>query len=86
MKEKVKVKKKTKISGKIFIFTGELSMFTRGQAQKIIEEQGAKWVSSISKNIDFVVTGQNPGSKHDKAKKLGLNIIDESQFRKLIGK
>lgn len=86
MQERVRVKIKTKISGKIFIFTGELLGFTRSQAQKTVEEQGAKSVSSISKNIDFVVAGQNPGSKYDKAKRLGLNIIDERQFRKLIEK
>jgi DNA ligase (NAD+) len=77
--------KKTRISGKTFIFTGELAKLSRSQAQKIVEEQGAAWVSSVSKNIDFVVAGQNPGSKYAKAKKLGLKILNEQAFLSLLG-
>ncbi|MCX8093687.1 MAG: hypothetical protein N3E50_05920, partial [Candidatus Goldbacteria bacterium] len=46
---------------------------------------GGRVTSSISKNIDYVVTGKDPGSKLDKAKKLGLKIIDEKEFLKIIG-
>ncbi|MCM8786569.1 MAG: NAD-dependent DNA ligase LigA [Candidatus Omnitrophica bacterium] len=75
---------KSKISGKTFIFTGELESFSRSQAQKAVENLGGKWVTSISKNIDYVVVGKNPGSKYDKAKTLKLKIIDEEEFKKLL--
>lgn len=86
MREEKRQLKKTPLSGKVFIFTGELSSFTRSQAQRVVQDKGGQWTSAISKNIDFVVAGQNPGSKYDKAKKIGLNIIDEAEFKKLIGK
>jgi len=76
----------SKIAGKTFIFTGELEKLSRSQAQKLVEELGGKWVSAISKNIDFVVAGQNPGSKYRKAQSLGLKIIAESDFLTLAGR
>ncbi|MDD5584830.1 MAG: NAD-dependent DNA ligase LigA [Candidatus Omnitrophica bacterium] len=76
--------KKSPITGKIFIFTGELTGFSRTTAQSMVEALGGKWVSAISKNIDFVVIGANPGSKYDKARALGLKIISEEEFKKLI--
>jgi DNA ligase (NAD+) len=76
--------KKTHINGKVFIFTGELEDFSRGQAQKAVQERGGRWVSAISKNIDYVIVGNNPGSKYAKAKELKLNIITEDDFKKLI--
>jgi DNA ligase (NAD+) len=84
LQEEEKAIKKSAITGKIFIFTGELESLSRNQAQKAVEALGAKWVSSVSKNIDFVVAGKDPGSKYDKAKALGSKIIDEEEFRKLI--
>jgi len=78
------VAKKSKISGKVFIFTGELDGLSRTQAQKAVEALGAKWISAVSKNIDFVVVGKNPGSKHRKAKELGLKIISQKQFLALL--
>jgi DNA ligase (NAD+) len=77
---------KSAITDKIFIFTGELEASTRGEAQKMVEDLGGKWVSAISKNIDFVVVGNAPGSKFDKAKKMGLKIINEKEFRKIVGR
>ncbi|MEW5758437.1 MAG: NAD-dependent DNA ligase LigA [Candidatus Omnitrophota bacterium] len=77
------VKKQT-LSGKVFVFTGELKDFSRSMAENIIRELGAQVSSSVSKNIDFVVLGSNPGSKLDKAKKLGIKIINEKQFQELI--
>jgi DNA ligase (NAD+) len=82
--EKKKVKE-SKLKDKIFVFTGELESFTRSQAQKLVENLGGKWTSSVSKNTDFVVVGKNPGSKYEKAKKLGVTIIDEKEFKKLVG-
>jgi DNA ligase (NAD+) len=80
-----KIVKKSPITGKTFIFTGELEGLSRNQAQKAVEVLGGKWVSAISKSIDFVVVGKEPGSKYDKAKTLGLHIIEEEEFKKLIG-
>ena len=82
--EKEKNKKGGALEGKTFIFTGELRIFSRNQAQTIVEEQGGKCVSAISKNIDFVVAGNSPGTKYQKAQKLGLTIIDENGFKKLV--
>jgi DNA ligase (NAD+) len=84
MRAEKKAIRLTKITGKTFIFTGELRGLSRGQAQKKVEQSGAKTVSAISKNIDFVVVGDNPGSKYDKAKKLGLKIINEQEFLVLL--
>jgi len=79
-------KRKSAIANKVFIFTGELQSLSRNQAQDLLRELGAKWTSVVSKNIDFVVVGKNPGSKHAKAKKLSLLIINESQFKDLVQK
>jgi DNA ligase (NAD+) len=74
----------SRIVGKVFMFTGELAGYSRRQAQKLVEERGGKWVSSVSKNIDFVVVGKNPGSKYDKAKRMELRIINEEEFNEII--
>jgi len=71
--------------GKTFVLTGTLSGYTRLEAQKAIEKLGGKVTSSVSKKTDYVVFGEDPGSKLDKARKLGVAIIDESGFAKLIG-
>jgi DNA ligase (NAD+) len=84
--EEVRRVKKQILSGKRFVFTGELASFSRSEACRLVEELGGSWSSSVSKNIDFVVVGKNPGSKYEKAKKLGIKIINEEDFKKLIGK
>jgi len=71
-------------TGKKVVFTGELKSFTRKQAEDLVRKMGGNPVSSVSKGTDFVVVGENAGSKFDKAKKLGLNIIDEEKFKELI--
>lgn len=81
--EKMK-KKEGKLEGKVFVFTGALSSFSREEAKRLVEEQGGKAASSVSKNVDFVVVGEKPGSKYDKAKKLGVKIISEEEFKKLV--
>ena len=73
-----------KLSGNIFVFTGELKEFSRKQAEELVRRQGGIASSSISKNTDFVVAGENPGSKIDKANKLGVKIIDEKQLLEMI--
>ncbi|MCD6471268.1 NAD-dependent DNA ligase LigA [bacterium] len=77
-------KKKRILQGKTFIFTGELEEFTREEAKEKVRELGGNVSSSVSKNTDFVVVGKNPGSKYERAKQLGVKIIDEKQFLKLI--
>ncbi|OPX29772.1 MAG: hypothetical protein B1H08_03130 [Candidatus Omnitrophica bacterium 4484_171] len=71
------------LSGKVFVFTGELPGISRFDAQRAVETLGGRWSSSVSKNTDFVVAGNNPGSKFIKAKELGIKIINESEFKKL---
>ncbi len=86
----VNIKKKQRplsslpLQGKVFVFTGELEHFTRSQAKAKVQELGGKTTDSVSRNVDYVVVGKNPGSKYDKAKKLGLRIIGEEEFLRLI--
>ena len=79
-------KKKGLLDGKVFVFTGALKSFSREEAKSLVEELGGRAASSVSRNVDFVVVGENPGSKYDKAKKLGLKIIDEEEFKKMVGR
>ena len=72
------------MSGYTFVFTGTLNSMTREEARLRIEALGGKTSSSISKDIDYIVAGEDPGSKLDKAKKLGLTILNEEEFLKLI--
>ena len=73
------------LSGLTFVITGSLVDFTRGQATQAIEERGGKVASSVSKKTDHVVVGADPGSKFDKAQALGVSILDEAAFVKLLG-
>jgi DNA ligase (NAD+) len=82
--EKVTFVKKSAFGGKTVVFTGELESFSRAQAESLIRELGGNAASAVSKNTDFVVAGDNPGSKYDKAKKLGVKIINEQQFSRMI--
>ena len=68
------------LEGKKFIFTGGLKSMSRSEAKKKVEELGGRVVSAVSRNVDYVVVGDKPGSKLDKAKSLGLNIINEDEF------
>lgn len=77
--EKPKVKR-TKLSGKKIVVTGTLEIMSREEAKQKIRDAGGDWVSSVSKHTDYVVTGDEPGSKLAKAKKLGVPIIDEKTF------
>ncbi len=79
-------KKEGILKGKVFVFTGALKSFTREEAKRIVEELGGRAVSSVSRNVDYVVVGENPGSKYERAKQLGLKIINEEEFKKLIGR
>ncbi len=80
------IKASAYLKGRRFVFTGELDSMTRDQAQELVRKLGAQFSSSVSKNTDYVVVGKNPGSKYEKAKRLGVKIIDEKQFLSLIKK
>ena len=68
----------------VFVFTGELQNYTRDEAEEEVELRGGRATSSVSSNTDYVVVGENPGSKLDEARKQGTKIIDEGQFRELL--
>ena len=74
----------TKLAGKTFVLTGTLANYTRDEAKKLIEDAGGKVAGSVSKKTDYVVAGADAGSKLDKAKELGVTVIDEEEMRKLI--
>jgi DNA ligase (NAD+) len=67
----------TKLAGKTFVLTGTLLNYTRDEAKKLIEDAGGKVAGSVSKKTDYVVAGTDAGSKLDKAKELGVAVIDE---------
>ncbi len=68
------------LEGKIFVLTGSLKNYTRLEATELIEKSGGKVVSSVSKRVDYVVVGENPGSKLEKAEKLKIDVINENEF------
>ncbi len=74
------------LEGKTFVFTGGLSRFTRDDAKQEVEALGARVASSVSKKTDYVVVGTDPGSKAENARKLGVRILSEDEFAKLVGK
>jgi DNA ligase (NAD+) len=73
----------TKLAGKTFVLTGTLAKYTRDEAKKMIEDAGGKVTGSVSKKTDYVVAGADAGSKLDKAKELGVPVIDEAAMEKL---
>jgi len=72
------------LAGKTFVFTGALSSMSREEAKERVEAMGGRVTNSVSKTTDVVVVGENPGSKFDKAKKLGVKRLDEEQFIALL--
>lgn len=72
------------LSGKSFVFTGTLARRTRGEAEETVRLLGGKTSGSVSKKTDYVVVGADPGSKYDKARELGVTVLDEDGFEKLI--
>ena len=73
----------TRLVGKTFVLTGTLAHMTRDQAKKLIEDAGGRVAGSVSKKTDYVVAGSDAGSKLDKAKELGVAVIDEDEMKKL---
>lgn len=82
--EEKKVTIKPALLGKTFVFTGQLDSFARDEAKRIVQGLGGLIGSSVSRKTDFVVVGKEPGSKLEKAKTLGINILSEDEFKKLI--
>ena len=82
--EEVAVEFDGPLVGKTFVLTGSLEGFSRGEATALIEDQGGKVTSSVSKKTDYVVVGADPGSKFDKAKQLGIETLDEDALGKLL--
>ncbi len=73
-----------KIAGKTFVLTGTLNLMSRDDAKNIIRKFGGSVSSSVSKETDFVVAGDNPGSKYEKAVEIGIKILDEQEFSKML--
>jgi len=73
------------LTGMTFVITGTLPNFSRDEAKDFIESHGGKVTDNVSKNTSYLVLGESPGSKHEKAKEIGVRIIDEPGLRKLVG-
>jgi DNA ligase (NAD+) len=82
--EPVKAHTSTALSGKTFVVTGTLAQFTRESIKHAIQQGGGKVSASVSKKTDFVVAGDNPGSKLDKAQALGIPVLNEGDFISLM--
>jgi len=82
--EQPKIRRSEKLAGKTIVVTGTLEHFSRQHIKQAIRQAGGKSSSSISKKTDFVLAGENPGSKLVKARKLGIEVIDENQFMKMM--
>jgi DNA ligase (NAD+) len=72
------------LSGKTFVFTGTLASLSRKEAQEMVEKLGARAIGSVSKKTDFVVAGEEAGSKLDRARKLGVAVLGEEDFLKMM--
>jgi len=84
MKDERPAMKSSKFAGKTFVFTGTLERRSREEAEALVASHGGKAGSSVSKKTDYVIVGADPGSKFDKAKSLGVPILSETEFEKLV--
>ncbi|MBI4949327.1 MAG: NAD-dependent DNA ligase LigA [Deltaproteobacteria bacterium] len=83
---KMEKKKGGRCEGKVFLFTGSLKSFSRDGARDLVEAEGGEAATTVNKKVDYVVAGAEPGSKYEKAKKMGLKIIDEEEFKGMVGR
>ncbi len=77
--------KEAPLEGMTFVLTGGMDSLTRDEAHAVIEDLGGRVSSSVSKKTDYVVVGRDPGSKYDRALKLGIKMLHEDEFKKLVG-
>ena len=84
MEYQEEVAEDNRFEGKTFVLTGTLGKYTRGEASNIIEKFGGKTSSSVSKKTDYVLAGEEAGSKLTKAQNLGVTILSEEEFEELI--
>ena len=84
MEEEREEKGETSLTGKRFVFTGSLEHYTRQRAKNLVEKMGARVVSSVSQKTDYLVVGENAGSKYDKAKAVRVKTITEEEFGELM--
>jgi DNA ligase (NAD+) len=82
--ERAEEKKESPLEGKTFVLTGGLDSFSREEARRIIEDMGGRVSSSVSKKTDFVIVGKDPGSKYDRALRLGIKTLNEDDFKKML--
>ncbi len=82
--ESISLPKNGALQGKTMVFTGTLPTLAREEAEALARGEGAQVTSSVSKKTDYVVVGNDPGSKADKARELGVTILDENEFRRLL--
>jgi len=85
MSQSSSLKSGGKLEGKSIVITGTLRSFSRSAAEELVRKLGGSPSSSVSKNTDFLVAGVEPGSKLDKAKAMGVKVISEDDFRKIVG-
>jgi len=74
-----------KLKGMVFVFTGGLDTMTRDEAEKLVALNGGRATSSVTKKTNYVVAGKDPGSKLEKAESLGIEILSEEDFKKMVG-
>ncbi|HET9671906.1 MAG TPA: BRCT domain-containing protein, partial [Actinomycetota bacterium] len=74
------------LEGLTIVLTGGLDTLSRDEAARLAQRAGARVSSSVSKKTDFVVAGENPGTKHDRAVQLGIEVVDEAEFLRRLGR
>jgi len=83
--EEVVIAQDGPLTGKVFVITGTLSKWSRKEAEELVEKAGGRAAGSVSKKTDYVLAGENAGSKLAKAEKLGVEVVDEAIFAQLVG-